>query len=100
MVEVARSAQLWACLLPLAEPGIERAQATVAVGLERAHAQLLGEGEGLAIVAGGGLALGGHLARRTLTQEPQGPGLGAAELVLAGEIARLRSALARLFQAA
>ena len=72
----------------------------MAVRLEWAHAQLLGQGEGLAVVAGGGLALGGRLARHTLTQEPQGPGLVAALLVLAGEVDSLRGALARLFQAA
>jgi hypothetical protein len=38
----------------------------MAVGLERAHAQFLGQGEGLAVVAGGGLDLGGRLARCTL----------------------------------
>ena len=37
-------------LLPLAGRGIQRAQAAVAVGLERAHAQFLGQGEGLAVV--------------------------------------------------
>jgi hypothetical protein len=69
------------------------------MGLERAHAQLLGQGEGLAVVAGSGLAIGRCLARRTLAQEPQGPGLGAALLVLAGKIDRLHGALVCVFQA-
>ena len=71
----------------------------VAVRLERAHAQFLGQGEGLAVVTGGGLALGGRLVRRALAQEPQGPGLVAALLVLAGEIDRLHGACVRVFQA-
>src|SRR5262245_54784909 len=45
-------------------------------------------------------ALRGHLARRALAQQPQGPGLVAALLILAGDVERLRSALARLFHAA
>ena len=84
----------------LASLGIERAQPQVAMGLEWAHAQILSQGEGLAVVAGGGLDRGGRLARRALAQEPQGPGLIAALRVLAGELDRLRSALARVFQAA
>ena len=70
------------------------------MGLERAHAQLLGQGEGLAVVAGGGLDLWGRLARRALAQEPQGPGLVAALLILAGEIDSLHGAFVRVFQAA
>jgi hypothetical protein len=47
---------------------IQRTEATVAVGLERAHAKLLGQGEGLAVVSGGlvdvrGLALCGDLSK-------------------------------------
>ena len=71
----------------------------MAVRLERAHTQRLGQGEGLAVVADGGLDLWGRLARRALAQEPQGPGLLAALLVLAGKVEGLRGALARLFQA-
>jgi hypothetical protein len=71
----------------------------VAVGLERAHAQLLGQGEGLAVVAGGGLDLCRRLARRALAQEPQGPGLVAALLVLAGEVESLCGALVCVSQA-
>src|SRR5262245_43462461 len=65
-------------LLPLPLPGVQCPEATVAVRLERVHAQLFGQGEGLAVVAGGWLDLGGRLAHRTLAQEPQGPGLVAA----------------------
>src|SRR5439155_1514929 len=84
---------------PLTRLRIQRAEATVAVRLERAHTQLFGQGEGLAVVADGGLDLWGCLARRALAQEPQGPGLGAALLALAGEVESLRGALARLLQA-
>ena len=78
---------------------VQGTEAQVAVRLERAHAQLLGQGEGLAVVAGGGLALGGLLARRALAQEPQGPGLVAALLVLAGEVESLCGALVCVSQA-
>lgn len=49
----------------------------MAARLERAHAQLLGQGEGLAIVANGELDLWMCLARRALAQKPQRPGLEA-----------------------
>ena len=75
-------------------------QAVMAVGLEWAHAQLFGQGEGLAVVAGSGFALWGRLACRALAQEPQGPGLVAAVLALAGEIESLHGVMARLLQAA
>ena len=60
-------------------------QATVAVRLERAHAQFLGEGEGLAVVRGGlvdirRLALCGDLAK-----EPQGVCLVPPSFVATGE---------------
>src|SRR2546422_2591707 len=65
-IHLNRHRQLGTGLLSLAERGIQRAEAAVAVRLERAHAQLLGQGEGLAVVAGGGLKLWGHLGRRAL----------------------------------
>src|SRR5215475_13539768 len=37
-------------LLLLADRGIQRAEAAVAVGLERAHAEFLGQGEGFTVV--------------------------------------------------
>jgi hypothetical protein len=39
--------------LALAYPGIQRAEVPVAVGLERAHAQLVGQSEGLPVVGFG-----------------------------------------------
>ena len=58
-VQLDGGGQLGAGLLPLAGRGIQRAEAAVAVGLERAHAQLLGQGEGLAVVGFGRLDLRG-----------------------------------------
>src|SRR5215813_1796117 len=40
-------------LLPLTGRGVQGAQAAVAVGLERAHAEFGGQGEGLLVVGGG-----------------------------------------------
>src|SRR5262249_45134174 len=99
-VELNRCGQCDTRLLPLSYSCIQRPKAAVAVRLKRAHAQFLGQGERLAVVADGGLALAGCLARRALAQEPQRPGLVAVLLVLAGIIESLRGALVRVFQAA
>ena len=45
----------------------------MAVGLERAHAQLLGQGEGLALVGFGSLNLRGLALRGDLAKEVEGP---------------------------
>ena len=50
------SGQLGARLLPLACPGVQRAEAEVAVRLERTHTECFGEGEGLAVVICGPIA--------------------------------------------
>jgi hypothetical protein len=52
-VEVDRGAQLRLRLLPLAGLGVEGAESQVAMRLQRAHAQFLGQGQGLAVVGGG-----------------------------------------------
>ena len=91
---------LGASLVRLAGGGIQRAEAPVAVALERPHAQCVREGEGLPVVDFGRLDLWDRLARRALAQEPQRPCLPATLLVLARELDRLRSAQARVFQAA
>ena len=44
----------------------------MAVGLERAHAEFLGEGEGLLVVGFGLLALRGLTLRRNVAEEAQG----------------------------
>src|SRR5262245_41728945 len=79
------SRKLGAGLLWPAAPCIQRTEATVAVSLQWAHAKLLGQGEGMAIVGGGlfdlrRLALGGNV-----TKETQGPCLVAPFLVSPGE---------------
>ena len=88
-------------LLLLAGRGIQRAQAAVAVGLERAHAQFLGQGEGLAVV---GLRLRrsseGSRCAAIVAEEAQGIRLVATFLVLAGVRQRLRGEGVRLLQAA
>ena len=68
-VQVARRAQLRTRLLPLATPGIKRAQAAATVGLERAHAECVGQGEGLLVVGYGGLALQGIAPHRNVAEE-------------------------------
>ena len=57
----------------------------VVVGLERAHAEIVGEGEGLAVMGGGWLALRGITPRGDLTEETQGTRFVAAFLVRTGE---------------
>jgi hypothetical protein len=52
----------------------------MAVRLERAHAQRLGQGQGLTVGGCGSLGLRGMVVRIDLTEEPQGPGLIYASL--------------------
>jgi hypothetical protein len=69
----------------LATPGIECAQTPVRVGLERAHAECVGQGEGLLVVGSGRVGVQGSAMRGDLTEEVQGICLVAAFLVRAGE---------------
>ena len=55
-------------LLPLADPGMQDSEAQVAVGHERAHAQRLGQGEGLPVMRGGGHDLGRVVLRGNLAE--------------------------------
>jgi hypothetical protein len=57
-------------LLPLANPGVQYAKAALAVRLERAHAQFLGQGESLRIVRGGRLPLDGKFLGRKVAEQP------------------------------
>jgi hypothetical protein len=59
LVQVYGSRQLSTGMLPLAGRGIQRAEATVAVGHERAHAQFLGQGQSLLVVLFGRRDIGG-----------------------------------------
>src|SRR5262249_37026523 len=72
-------------LPPLAGHSIPRAEALVAVGLERAHTACLGQGEGLLVKRFGlrrlwRVTLGGNIAA-----EPQGPRLEATFSTLVGQ---------------
>jgi hypothetical protein len=48
----------------------------MAVGLERPHAEFLGQGEGLTVVGGSGLDCWGSAMRSNLAAEAQGVGVG------------------------
>ena len=72
-------------LLPLAGRGIQCTQATMAVRLERAHAQFLGQGEGLLVGGVGLFNLWRLVTRRNVAEEAQGIRLVAAFLMFAGE---------------
>ena len=72
----------------------------MAVGLERAHAEFLGQGEGLAVVGFGWLDLWGIALRSDLAEEAQGIRLVAAFLVRTGERQRMLGEGVRLLQAA
>jgi hypothetical protein len=56
-------------LLVLVNFGVQCAEAEMAVGLEGAHPQLLGQGEGLAVVGFGQRARLRLAPRRNLTKE-------------------------------
>ena len=79
---------------------IEGAQAQVAVRLQGTHAQLLSQGEGLAVVGFGRLALRRFAPRRNVAEEAQGIRLVAAFLVLTGERQRALGEGVCLLQAA
>src|SRR6267378_5720393 len=64
---------------------IQGAEAVVAVGLEGAHAQLLGQSEGLVVVHFGLRTLQGLAPRRDLAKEAQGIRLVDTLLVFTGE---------------
>jgi hypothetical protein len=83
-----------------AKPGVEGAKTVVAVCLQQAHAKLLGQGKGLAVVSCGlldfrGLTLGGNVA-----QEAQDPRLVPPFLVGLGELECLLGKGQRLLWAA
>ena len=57
----------------------------MAVGRERAHAKLVGQGEGLLVAGSGLFGFWGVAPRRNVAKEPQGVCLVAPFLVLLGE---------------
>ena len=68
--------------------------------LERAHAEFLGQGEGLVVVGFSLRTLGGIAPRRNVAEEAQGIRLVAAFLVLTGMRQRTLGEGMRLLQAA
>lgn len=76
------SGQFSAGLLPLTSRGVQGAEAEVTVGLERTHAEILGQGKGLAVVGFSrldirGVAMNGDAAE-------QSPGIRLVALLLLG----------------
>jgi hypothetical protein len=80
-VEFAGSGQLGVRLLPPSRLGVQDAEAEVAVGDQRAHAEFVGQGEGLAIAGIGLFDLRGLTMRGNITEEAQGIRLPTAFLV-------------------
>ena len=91
--------QLGAGLLPPADLGIERAEAAVAVGLERAHAQFLGQGQGLLVVGFGLRDIGGVGVGMDDAKLVQRERLVPAFLLLPGQVERLARVLPGLLAA-
>ena len=97
---IAAESSARACFPP-ADLGIQRAEAQVAVGLERAHAEFLGQSEGLAVVGFGRLNLRGLVLRSDVAEEAEGIRLVASFLVAYGQASRASPGqCARLRQAA
>jgi hypothetical protein len=84
----------------VSDRGVQSPEAEVAVGLQRAHAQLLSQGEGLAVVIASLIALRRLTSRRNLAKEAQGIRLVAPFLVRTGERQRMLGEGVRLLQAA
>src|SRR5262249_11515214 len=87
-------------LLPLASRGIQRAETAVTMGLERAHTQCLGQGQGLPVVGCGRLDMRRLAPRRNLAEEAQGIRLESPMLVRTGECQGPLSEGVTLFEAA
>ena len=92
--------QFGAGLLPLSCLDIQDAEATVAVGQEWAHAELVGQGEGLAVVGFGLLGLRGITMRGNVAEEPKGIRLVSTLLVMLGEVEGTQSTIERILRAA
>src|SRR5262245_2900022 len=87
-------------LLALAGRGIQRAEAAVAVGLEWAHTEFLGQGQGLLVVGCGLFVLRRFAPCRNLAEEVQSIRLVATFLVYTGKFQRSLSEGVRLLHAA
>src|SRR5262245_49296803 len=85
-------------LLPLAGHGIQGAEAAVAVGLERAHTEFVGQGEGLPVVVCSCLGMRGIAMCSDRAEEVQRIRFVAPLLVLTGERQRALGEGVRLLQ--
>src|SRR5215213_7330502 len=85
------------CVLAASDLLVQRAEAEVAVGRERAHAQLVGEGEHLMVVALGLLDVRRLGARGDLAEQPERPRLVASFLVVPRVHKSTPRSLSRLF---
>ena len=72
----------------------------MAVRLERAHAQCLGQSQGLTVGGCGQLGLRGMAVRVDLAEEPQGPGLLTLLRVRAADLQATHRDCQRLVEAA
>ena len=99
-IHLDRCRQLRTSLLPQARRGIQPTEAPVAMGLERAHPQRLGEGEGLAVVGGGLVDVRRLVMPGDLAEEPIGVCLIASSGVGTGEIEEVAGEEARVLHTA
>src|SRR5882724_3328596 len=97
VVQLDGSGQFGASWLPMADLGVEGAEDAVAVSQERAHAELLGQREGLAVMGFSGLGLRKFALRSNLAEEAQDPCLLASKVALGGERQGTPGELNRLF---
>src|SRR5262245_56309299 len=87
-------------LLSPASRGIQRAEAEVAVGLERVHCQLVGKAEGLAVVLLSRLDRRRIEMRMDFAQEPEGPCLVSSFFMSTSELDGLQRARVRVLEVA
>ena len=99
MVQLDGGSQLGAGLLPLASRGVQGSEAEMAVGLKGAHAECLGQGEGLLVVCFGLCGIGGGGMGLDGAQLVQRERLVPARLLLPGQVERLVRVLAGLLAA-
>jgi hypothetical protein len=99
-VQVDGGSQGFTRLLPLARPGVQRPEATVAVCLERAHAECPGQSQGLTVGGCGSLGRRGIVVRIDLAEEPQGPRLITLSRVRAADLQATHGKCQRLVEAA
>jgi hypothetical protein len=88
------------CLLQLAAPGVEGAEPQVAMRLQRAHAQVLGQGESLAVVASSLVDVQGLALHSNFAEEAMRMCLVAAPYLGTGELEKAASKRARFVHAA